>query len=261
VLTEIDLTAELEQHERTGARATLALYPVDDPSAYGLVRRNPDLSVSQFLEKPRPEEIDTNLVNAGAYILERDVLDVFAPAGTNISIERDVFPKLVGNGLYGYEAHGYWMDIGTPERYLQATFDILEGTVETAIGARLREAGRTLSDGIRVEGRVVGPLLAGAGCVIGEGAIVGGRVALGSGVEIGAEARVESAALLDGARVGARSVVRSAILGPGAVVGEDCHVEGEVVLGAGVSIGAGNVLRAGARIFPGVVLPDGAIKF
>ena len=173
VLTDIDLTQELAQHEQTGALATLALYPVDDPSAYGLVRRNRDMSVKQFLEKPSPEEIDTNLINAGAYILERDVLDVMAPAGTSISIERDVFPKLVGNGLYGYESHGYWMDIGTPQRYLQATFDILEGAVETAIGFRLAATGRALTDRATVHGKLVAPLLAGPVAIIAEDAIVG----------------------------------------------------------------------------------------
>ena len=124
VLTDIDLTAQLEHHERVGARATLALIPVEDPSAYGLVRRNDDSSVREFVEKPGPDQIDTNLVNAGAYILDRDVLDEMAPAGTNISIEREVFPKLVGRGLFGYEASGYWLDIGTPDRYLQATYDL-----------------------------------------------------------------------------------------------------------------------------------------
>src|SRR5215471_3164563 len=99
VLTDIDLTAQLEQHERTGARATLALVPVEDPSAYGLVRRNTDCAVKEFVEKPGPEQIDTNLINAGAYIIDRDVLDGMAPAGTNISIEREVFPTLVGRGL------------------------------------------------------------------------------------------------------------------------------------------------------------------
>ena len=121
ILTDIDLSALIAQHESTGARGTLALYPVDDPSAYGLVRRREDLSVRQFVEKPSPDEIDTHLINAGAYVLERSVLDEMAPAGTRISIERDVFPRLVDHGLYGYEAAGYWMDIGTPQRYLQAT--------------------------------------------------------------------------------------------------------------------------------------------
>src|SRR5262249_21694558 len=114
VLTDIDLTAQLRQHESTGARATLALIAGDDPSPYGPVRRADDRTVREFVEKPSPEEGGTHLINAGAYILERDVLDGMAPAGTKISIEREVFPTLVGNGLCGYAAAGYWMDIGTP---------------------------------------------------------------------------------------------------------------------------------------------------
>ncbi|MGA2013103.1 MAG: NDP-sugar synthase, partial [Solirubrobacteraceae bacterium] len=129
VLSDIDLSALIAQHERTRARVTIALMGVDDPSAYGLVRCRDDLAVTGFLEKPSPDEIDTNLVNAGAYVIEREVLGEMAPAGTRSSIERELFPTLVGRGLYGYEASGYWMDIGTPARYLQATYEILDGDV------------------------------------------------------------------------------------------------------------------------------------
>ena len=170
VLTDIDLTEQLEQHERTGARATLALIGVDDPSAYGLVRRRDDGSVTEFLEKPGADEVlDTNLVNAGAYILEREILAEMAPAGTNISIERDVFPKLVDHGLYGYEASGYWLDIGTPGRYLQATYDILEGKVNTEVGgAGSTPAGCGCCPPGGVAGRIAAPVLIGDGCGIAE---------------------------------------------------------------------------------------------
>ena len=261
VLTDIDLTAELAQHERTGALATLALIPVEDPSAYGLVPLNADNSVREFIEKPGAEQTETDLINAGAYIIERSVLDGMAPAGTNISIEREVFPTLVGRGLYGYPADGYWLDIGTPERYLQGTFDILEGNVSTEIGRRLSEAGRALQDGADVQGRVVAPALVGAGSTIAFGAIVGGRTVLGENVTIGPGAHVESSVLLDGASVGQRSTVRGSIVGAGAQIGDHCHVEDRVVLGEGVKVGSDNVLTAGARIFPGVQLPEGAIKF
>ncbi len=261
VLTDIDLTAQLRQHERTGARATLALIPVDDPSAYGLVRRNPDCSVTEFVEKPGPEQIDTDLINAGAYILEREVLAPMAPAGTNISIERDVFPTLVGQGLFGYAASGYWLDIGTPERYLQATFDILEGNVRTEIGRALSDASLALVDGANINGRVVAPVLVSPGCVVAEHAIVGGRAVLGPGVTVGPAAHVESSVLLEGSSVGARTTVRGSIVGPRVQIGQHCRIEGGVVLGEGAKIGDDNILAAGARIFPGVELPQGAIKF
>jgi mannose-1-phosphate guanylyltransferase len=261
VLSDMDLTAQLRQHEHTGARATLALMAVEDPSAYGLVRRHDDRSVREFLEKPSEEQIDTNLVNAGAYVLERSVLDVMGPAGTRISIEREVFPRLVGDGLFGYESSGYWLDIGTPDRYMQATYDILEGNVDTDLGRRLAQAGHTLVDGATVEGRVVAPAYVQAGARIARGAIVGGRTWVGRDVEIGEGAHVEGSVILDGARVGARSTVRGAIVGRDAHIGRHCHLDTHVVLGEGVRLGSDNVLAAGARIFPRVHLPDGAISF
>jgi mannose-1-phosphate guanylyltransferase len=261
VLTDIDLTEELRQHERTGARATLALISVEDPSAYGLVRRNSDDSVAEFVEKPGPEQSGIGLVNAGVYVIDRNVLDRMAPAGTNISIEREVFPTLVGNGLFGYAADGYWLDIGTPERYLQATYDILEGNVRTEVGRRLSESGLVLRDGATVAGRVVAPALVGAGSQVSAGAIVGGRTVLGRGVTVGGGAHVESSVLLDGATVGEQVTIRGSIIGANTSIGDHCHVEDRVVLGEGVSLGPGNVLAAGARIFPGVELPEGAIRF
>jgi mannose-1-phosphate guanylyltransferase len=261
VLSDIDLSAQLARHERTGARATLALYPVEDPSAYGLVRLKPDDSIAEFLEKPSPEEIDSDLINAGAYILERSILEEMAPPGTNISIERDVFPKLVGRGLYGFAADGYWLDIGTPDRFLQGTFDILEGNVETNLGAELGQGRRVLADGAQVQGRLVAPALVGPGSTIARGAIVGGRVTLGRDVVIEAGAHIEGSVVLDGARIGPGTHVSSSIIGPGAVVGDHCHLEGGVVLGENVTLGARNHLKAGARVFPGVELPDGAIRF
>ena len=262
VLTDIDLTAQLAQHERTGARGTLALISVDDPSTYGLVPLAEDGSVREFLEKPGPEVVlDAKLVNAGAYILEREILASMPPAGTNVSIERDVFPRLVGKGLYGCPADAYWLDIGTPARYLQATYDILEGNVRTEIGARLAAAGMRLVDGAEVHGRVVAPAVVGPGCRIAGHAIVGGRTVLGPGVDVGEGAHIESSVILQGASVGPRCTIRGSIVGPGARLGERCQLDGGVVLGEGVELGPQNMLTAGARIFPGVRLPAGAIRF
>jgi mannose-1-phosphate guanylyltransferase len=262
VLTDIDLTAQLAQHERTGARATLALISVEDPSAYGLVRCHKDSSVEEFLEKPGPDQtVNTSLVNAGAYIIEREVLADMAPAGTVISIERDLFPTLVDHGLYGYEASGYWLDIGTPGRYLQATFDIMESLVTTEVGKRLASARMRLVDGAPVEGRVVGPAVLGDGCEVGPGAIVGASVVLGRGVKIGEGARVERSVLLDGVTVGPRTRISGSIVSAGAQIGAGCHIDDGVMIGEGVRLGADNTLTAGVRIFPDVTIPEGAIQF
>lgn len=260
VLTDIDLSAQLAQHERTQARVTLALVPVEDPSAYGLVPCHADGSVAQFVEKPVPGEAPTNLINAGAYVLERDVLDEMAPAGTSVSIEHEVFPRLVGRGLYGFEARGYWLDIGTPERYLQGTFDILSGTVRSEAGARLAERGSVLVGSSRISGTVLAPALVGEGCEVAPGATVGSHAVLGPSVSVQGGTRIERSVLLEGASVGADSIIREAIVGPGARIGERCELAPGTVLGEGVVVGSGNVLQAGARIFPGVVLGEETIK-
>jgi len=119
VLTDIDLSAQIAQHERTGARAPLALVPVEDPTAYGLVHLEEDRSVRDFVEKPSSDRIDTDLISAGAYVLQREVLDL-VPTDRNVSIEREVWPRLIGDGLYGFPSESYWLDIGTPERYCRA---------------------------------------------------------------------------------------------------------------------------------------------
>jgi mannose-1-phosphate guanylyltransferase len=260
VLTDIDLTAQLAQHETTGARATLALVPVEDPSAYGLVRRNADMSVSEFLEKPSPDQIDTNLVNAGAYVLHRDVLAEI-PEGQHVSIERELFPTLVDRGLYGYESSGYWLDIGTPERYLQATYDILDGAVRTTVTDTYDAAHLGLAGDAQIAGRVVGPAVVGHGVKVAAGATVTGRTVLGRGVEVGEGAHVDGSVVLDGASIGPHAHLTHCIVGPGAQVGAHCRIGAGVVLGEGVQLGADNELAAGARLFPNVSLPDGAIKF
>jgi mannose-1-phosphate guanylyltransferase len=257
VLTDLDLGAQLEQHERTGARATLALIGVDDPSAYGLVRLDADRTVKEFLEKPSPDQIDTNLISAGAYVLEREVLSLIPP-DVPCSIEREVFPRLVGQGLYGCPGEGYWLDIGTPERYLEATFDILERNVAT--GVALDDGFLGVADGVASAGRVVPPAVVEAGCRIGAGSRVGSLAVLGRDVRVGEEATIERAVVLQGAEIGDRCHLEQCIVGAGARIGTGTHIDGGAVLGEGVTVGAGNVLSAGARIFPGVSLPDGAIR-
>src|SRR4051794_8531175 len=260
VLTDIDLTAQLAQHEETGAVGTLALVPVEDPSAYGLVRVEDDHSVREFVEKPTADSIDTNLISAGAYVLERGVLDLI-PAGRNVSIEREIWPRLVGAGLYAYTADAYWLDIGTPERYLQGTFDILEGNVRTAVRDRLGAGYMDVAEPVEAAGRIVPPAIVERGCRIDAGAHVGSLVVLGEGVHVGAGSTIERAVVLNGTQIGPGCTLKDCIVAAGARIGEGCVVSGGAVLGEGVTVGARNVLTRGVRVFPQTELPDGAITF
>jgi mannose-1-phosphate guanylyltransferase len=261
VLTDIDLTAQIAQHDATDATATLALVAVDDPTAYGLVRLEDDHSVKEFVEKPSADQIDTKLISAGAYVLERSVLGLIAP-DRNVSIEREVWPQLVGDGLYGFAADGaYWLDIGTPERYLQGTFDILEGNVATAVVQQLGPGYLSVGERVEAEGRIVPPALVDRGCTIAAGAHVGSLVVLGEGVTVAEGASIERSVVLNGAEVGRNCVLRDCIVAAGVRIGEGSTVSGGAVLGEGVTVGAGNVLTRGVRVFPQTDLPDGAITF
>src|SRR3954463_12010414 len=260
VLTDIDVTAQLAAHEATGGQATLGLYPVDDPSAYGLVRLNADGSVKGFVEKPAPDQIDTNNISAGVYVLEKSVLDLLTK-GEPASIERDVFPELVGNGLYGHVSHGYWKAIGTPQRYLEATYDILEGSVATDVTQRLGDSFTSVADDVVNEGRIVPAALVEAGCPIGGEARVGGRAVLERGVTLGAGTTVEGAVVMEGAVVGKNCTLRNCVVAANARIGDHCQIDGLAVVGAGVRLGANNQLTNHARLFPGVSLPDRALLF
>jgi mannose-1-phosphate guanylyltransferase len=260
VLTDIDLSGQLAQHESTGATATLALTPVEDPTNYGLVRTGEDGEVSEFVEKPSYDQIDTRNISAGAYVLEHSVLDMLEP-DQPASIERDVFPQLVGSGLYGCVSENYWLDIGTPERYLQATFDILEGTVGTDYAERAGDTYLVVEQSVENEGRIIPSALVGSHSRIADGARVGGRVVLEQNVSVGPHTTIERSVVLRGAEIGSHCTLSGCIVGGGVRIGDNTHVEGLSVLGEGVTIGADNVIANGALIFPGVELPDGAIRF
>jgi mannose-1-phosphate guanylyltransferase len=267
LLGDLDLGALIRAHTDHRASVTLALHSVSDPRHYGLVRRagGPDAlgappasaggEVLGFLEKPAPGEIDTDEVSAGVYVVERNVVGLI-PTGRMFSIEREVFPRLVGQGLYGHRLEGYWMDVGTPERYLEATWDVLEGRVPIEIEARRDGAGLLVGKGVRVDpgATVRPPALLAAQASVDRGAVVGARAVIGRGSAIGEGATVKGSVALAGCRIEARAAVEEAILAPAVVIGEEARVGAGAVIGEGARIGAGAEIEAGARIEPGGVL-------
>lgn len=265
VLTDIDITAQLAAHEAAGATATLGLVAVEDPTAYGLVLCHEDGAVHGFLEKPGSGElvgVEEYLISAGVYVLERSVLDM-VPEGREVSIEREVWPKLVDDGLYGCAAAGaYWMDIGTPQRYLQGTWDILEGHVDTAVSERLDGRRQWIAEGSTPEGsHITGPVIVEPGAKLGRGARIVGPTVIGAGVEVGRGAVIERSVVLEGTRIGPGAHVRHAIVAPRVEIGARTVVDDRAVLGEGARIGADNVLTRGMKLFPGVELGDGAVRF
>ena len=199
ILTDLDLGALREQHVRVGALGTLALTPVPDPSAFGLVRLRPDRAVEAFLENPRPEELrpgEPFLINAGTYLLDRRFLHEI-PAATACSIEREIFPAVAArSALFGFPSDAYWRDIGTPDFYLAAHIDVLRGAIVT----ESPRGDRWLGPGVRVAGD----------------AVVGGGSSVGEGATVEAGARVESSVIGAGTVVAPRAELVGAIVGAAA---------------------------------------------
>jgi mannose-1-phosphate guanylyltransferase len=208
VLTDLDLTLLWNEHARRGAQASLGLYRVEDTSAFGLVDHDELGEVLKFSEKD-PEHHDSGLINAGTYVLNRTVLDIVAP-DEDVSIETEVFPNLVGHGLYCTELTGYWKDIGTHDSYRDATWDILEGRVHTDVP-------------VNAEGIHISP-----GATVSTEALIGPR-----------------AVIREGCEVGAGSVIRNSVLMPECVIGDDVTVESSI-LSPGVHVASG--IRVGDRV-------------
>jgi mannose-1-phosphate guanylyltransferase len=231
LLTDMDLQVELEQHERTGARVTVALIEVEDTSSYGVVPTDAEGRVEAFLEKTGGD-VPTNRVNAGAYVLEREVVELI-PSGRAVSFERETFQELVGSGLYGWHAAGYWMDIGTADRYLEATWDLLAGRVDSDLPPR-DETGSLVYDGSLVSGAHIGP-----------------QSVLGRHCSVGTDTTVDRSVLHDRVIVGADCEILESVLAEGVRVGEGARIEAGSLIGSGAQVAAGAVVEAGARVEPG----------
>ena len=224
VLTDLDVGELWRSHQGSGGAATIALTEVDDPSRYGVVPLDGDGRVEAFIEKPEPGTAPTHWINAGTYVLEPEVLDL-VPPGARRSIEREIFPELVAQGrLYGVQAASYWIDAGTPEAYLQAHLDLLDG-LRGSFEPAIHESAR-----------------------IDAGAIVK-RSAIGPGVIVASGAQVEDSVVMAGARISAGATVQRSIIGARSVVGESCELTDLSVVGFDEDVPAGTA-ESGGRFPP-----------
>lgn len=212
VLTEADLGSLVRFHRERSAQATILLTPVDDPSQFGVVPTDADGKVQAFIEKPAPGEAPTNLINAGVYVIEPDVLDR-VDVGREVSAERELFPSLVEDGvMYALPMDAYWMDVGTPAKYLQANMDALRGVFVTSAISQIAE----------------GSSVVGAGALIDEGAQVSSSC-IGADSKVAAGARVERSVLLPAVVIQNGAEVKDSVLGEGAQIGPRARLDGATV--------------------------------
>jgi mannose-1-phosphate guanylyltransferase len=240
-LIGVDLKALLATHKNADADVTLCLHRVPDPRAYGCVPTDPDGRVTAFLEKdPSPV---TDQINAGLYAFRRSVIDTI-PTGRAVSVERETFPGLLRAGalVVGHVNNGYWRDFGTPADFVQGSADLVRGIAPSPAVAEPGE-------------RLVLP-----GASVDASAQVSGGSTIGRDAAVGADAVVDGSVVFDGAQLAADAVIRRSVVGAGAVIGAGTVVE-DAVIGDGAWLGSGIELRGGARVWPGVRLADGAIRF
>jgi len=239
VMTDVDLPAVLAKHRAAQARATIVLTPVDNPTAYGLVETSVDGHVTRFLEKPAAHEITCNTINAGIYVLEPQTFDRI-PKDTNYSIERAYFPSLVERGetFVAHIERGYWIDIGTPEKYLQVHRDMFDGRFA---GGLFRTADRTVpivAPDARIDAGATleGPCFVDAGAHIKPGATIGAYAVVGRGCVVEEGARVTGAILWPNTRVGEGATIDGSLIGRGCHVGRFARVGPTAILGDKTSL-------------------------
>ena len=254
-LSEIDLTAMMKRHLKIKPKASIALAPVDNPTIYGVVETDARGRVKRFVEKPSWDEVTSNMVNAGIYILEPEVLK-HIPVSAHCMFENYLFPLLLkmGESVLGYPSDAYWIDIGTPEKYLKANHDLLK---------------RRFSRGLQTEGkseihheaRIEGTVLVAEECIIAEGANIKGAAVLGPRCKVAKGAVIEGAVLWHDAKVEEEAVLRNCIIGSCCCIQQGSHILDNCVLGDNVTVGRGNKLANGARVWPDRYLEPNTISF
>ncbi len=254
VFTDLDITAMIDFHRERKAKATIALAAVDDPTAYGLIETDAEGRVTRFLEKPSWSEVTTNMINAGTYVLEPDVLALIPPQKA-VSIERDTFQQLLARRepMYAYSAPAYWMDMGTPEKYLQLHRDLLSG--------KCRHYGLTPGEevllgehtDIHPTAQIKGPVVIGNNCSIGRRVKLIGPVVIGDGCTILEDSVIEDSVIWRNARLGPRANLKNAILADNCCLNEG-SICLESVLGDNGTMLSGCKLEQGSRIEPGTTV-------
>ena len=245
------ISAPSSRSTTRGAEATICLTKVADPSAFGVVPTRDDGEVVAFVEKPPKGKAPTNWINAGTYVLEPSVLQRI-PERLTVSIERETFPRMLEepSRLYAMATDAYWIDIGTPEKYLQAHADVLTGVLGGAPAPDARE----LRPGVWVQGepdvhadaRIEAPVLIGDGSKVAEGARVAGTV-VGAGVTVGTGARLLRSVVLDHATIADEAEAIDSVVGVRASLGTGAIASDHTIVGGGAVLDAGRA-RSGARI-------------
>jgi len=264
ILTGMDLTAMMSRHRKAKPKVSIALTPVDNPTIYGMVETDAKGMVERFVEKPSWEQVTTNMINAGIYILEPEVLS-YIPPSIPSTLEHHLFPLLLGKGepILSYHSDSYWIDMGTPEKYLKLHHDLLLGKAVSLF------SGGNVTEGIQIgsnstvhpSAEIKGPVLIGESCVIDQGVELRGPAVLGPQCKVAEGAIIEGAILWHNSKVGKKVILRNCIVAAHCHIQEESQVLDNCVLGDNVVVGRNNKLAQGTKIWPDERIEPGTISF
>ena len=246
VLTSLDFKSMIAYHKQKGGCGVIHLIKVEDPSAFGCVVHDDNGRISAFVEKPPRDQAPTNEINAGTYLLERDILDRIPP-GRNVSIERETFPQILaeGLGLYAYTTSDYWIDVGRPEHYLSAHRDILNGTMPLQL-----EPGISGPGARDVHASIIPPVHLDEDVQIAQGARIGPNVVIGRGSRIATATLIRDSVLWNDVVVEEGAVIEEAIIASGSRIGAGARIGLGSVIGHHTNIESNRILEPGARVGP-----------
>ncbi len=250
IITDIDISRLVAFHEEKGGMATIALHWVEDPSRYGSVDLDGEERITRFVEKPGPGQAPSNLINAGIYVLEPGVLD-YMPSG-KFDTEEEVFPVLAQEGkLFGFEAHGYWSDVGVPAEYLNANAAVLGKMSGDAVNGNAY---------VDPTSTVKKPCVLGDDVHIGADSVIGPNVSIMDNAHVGRGVAIENSIIFAGATVEDGSSVRDSIIGENAVLGQGVRLEPGVLLGDYAQIKEGVTITGGVTICPAKTVKESILE-
>lgn len=234
-ISSINIKDIIEFHKKKKGIGTIALWKVEDVSHFGVVELKGDRILS-FKEKPKPDEAPSDLINAGVYVLETEIFDHIEPNKT-VSIEKEVFPKVIDKGLYGFSFKGYWIDVGRPETYLEAQRILLDNKRNKNINKKYIN-------------KKFKSVLMGKNCQISDKAGIGKYVCIGDNVSMGEDVKIKNSAIMSGTKIGDNVSIYDSIVGFSCVLKEDAVITGGCVLGDECVIEKGVVLKPNTRVQP-----------
>ena len=270
VLVDVDLNELLHFHKQNNAIASMVLTPVNNPSHFGIAVLDDKNQIIKFLEKPSPTEVFSKIANTGTYVLEPEIFDYIKTKKGEVDFSQDIFPQLIKDeaGIYGYVLEGYWNDVGRPQTYLQANYDVLNKKIKPEPqGKKLAEGVGRLGDmwiGKEVEignkVRIIGPVIIGDGCCIEKNCVLGRNMVMGDNVYLEKNSTIKGSVIFPDSTIKEGSYLRDCIVDSCCTIEKGSFIERGAILGSHVHLGSFSRVRSKRSIFNStVILPESIV--